>query len=154
MQTIIKLYTSRDAYDVRDAAEYSMTIGELISELRQYDEDDKVVFCNDNGYTYGGISESEIVECEVETYEEERKERKERKEKEEERERERREKEEEEREEYESTMQEVQEELTDLQSRYENDNDMTDEDYREEKADIFYTYGVSEDDYKIWASKR
>jgi len=141
MQRIITLNANRSEYDIRDAADYSMTVGELIEELRNYDEGAKIVFSNDNGYTYGYVGAGYIDSHKVETREEEE-------------ERERREKEEEEREEYESTMEEVQEELTDLESRYENDGDMTDEDYREERADIFYTYGVTMEDYLKWSEEK
>ena len=34
----------------------TMTVGELISELRNYDEDMPVILNNDNGYTYGSIT--------------------------------------------------------------------------------------------------
>jgi hypothetical protein len=52
MIEIVNLYTSRDEYDIRLAAERSMTVRELIDELKQYSDDAKIVFNNDNGYTY------------------------------------------------------------------------------------------------------
>lgn len=53
---IIGIWTSRDTYSAEESARDSITIGELIRELENYDEDAKVVFVNDNGYTYGRIS--------------------------------------------------------------------------------------------------
>lgn len=40
----------------------TFTIGELIEELSQYDEDMLVYLRNDNGYTYGSIDSSSIEE--------------------------------------------------------------------------------------------
>ena len=37
-----------------------MTVGELIRLLEDYDEDMEVYISNDNGYTYGGITEGRI----------------------------------------------------------------------------------------------
>ena len=72
MINIVILKTSRDSYDIRESADYSMTVGELINELKKnYDEDDKIVFSNDNGYTYGIIERESIDEECVETREEE-----------------------------------------------------------------------------------
>lgn len=143
MQKIVILNTHRSDYDIRDAADCSMTVGELIDELRGYDEGLKVVFSNDNGYTYGYISSEDVDIVSKETREEEE-------------ERERREEEEAEREEEEATMQVIQEQLTDLQSRYENpteDEHMTDEEYREEREDIFFSYGITEELYNQWLNK-
>lgn len=40
-----------------------MTIGELIAYLQDnFDEDSKIIFSNDNGYTYGVIKEYQIDE--------------------------------------------------------------------------------------------
>ena len=39
----------------------TMTAGELIALLEQYDEDTPVYLRNDNGYTFGSIEESDIV---------------------------------------------------------------------------------------------
>ena len=143
MQKIVILNTHRSDYDIRDAADCSMTVGELIEELRGYDEDLKVVFSNDHGYTYGSISEDDVDYINQETREEED-------------ERERMEEEEREREEEEATMQTIQESLTDLQSRYENpteDEQMSDEEYREEREDIFRSYGITEELYNQWLNK-
>lgn len=53
---IIKLKTGRDTYDKIDAARYSMTAEELIKILSEYPADAKVIFSNDNGYSYGYVN--------------------------------------------------------------------------------------------------
>ena len=67
---IITLSTCRSDYNIEDAAKSSMTVDELIDELRHLPGDCKVVFKNDNGYTYGYIQDrdidSEYLEPEVE----------------------------------------------------------------------------------------
>ena len=57
---IITLSTNRSHYNIEGAAEDSMTVAELIEELRYLPGDCKVVFKNDNGYTYGYISDRDI----------------------------------------------------------------------------------------------
>ena len=45
----------------------TMTAGELIELLQQYDEDCPVYLSHDNGYTYGGIREDDFtLHCESE----------------------------------------------------------------------------------------
>ena len=44
----------------------TMTVGELIGFLEQFDEDAEVFINNDNGYTYGSITESSFEEREEE----------------------------------------------------------------------------------------
>ena len=127
MIEIVTLSTSRDAYDIREAAKYAMTVGELIDELKRMDEDAPVVFSNDNGYTYGTVC-SECIDSEmVETQEEE----------------ERRE-----------AMEELHEELTELQVEYEDpfdeDERITDEKYREMRETLFKEYGITEEEYNSY----
>ena len=56
MIRIVTLNVNRSEYDIRDAAARSVTVGELIDELNcNYNRDDKIVFSNDNGYTYGYV---------------------------------------------------------------------------------------------------
>ena len=43
-----------------------MTVGELIRFLSNYDEDREVFLRNDNGYTYGNITEDSIEDDENE----------------------------------------------------------------------------------------
>ena len=71
MQRIITLNTNRSEYDIREAAKSSITVGEFIRELEQYDEDAKIVFSNDNGYTYGYVGGGYIDEKHVKSEEEE-----------------------------------------------------------------------------------
>ena len=40
----------------------TMTVGELIEFLEQFDEETEVFLNNDNGYTYGNITESSFQE--------------------------------------------------------------------------------------------
>lgn len=65
MNQIVALRTNRDYYDVREAAEYSLTVDELIDILSNYSGDAKVVFSNDNGYTYGVVSDNTVKNIRV-----------------------------------------------------------------------------------------
>lgn len=65
MKDIVALRTNRDYYDVREAAEYSLTVNELIDILSNYSGDAKVVFSNDNGYTYGVVSDNTVKNIRV-----------------------------------------------------------------------------------------
>ena len=118
------LLTNREEYDIRDAASRSMTVRQLIDELEcNYNEDDKIVFSNDHGFTYGYVGAGYIDSKRVETREEE---------------------------DLRETMEELQEELTELQAEYENsdeDDPMTDEKYRAERQRLFKEYGVTEEEY-------
>lgn len=53
--------TSRDAYDLEDVRR-TMTVGELIAHLQDYDPDTPVYLGFDNGYTYGGLNERSFKE--------------------------------------------------------------------------------------------
>ena len=53
--------TSREGYDVNQINR-TMTVGELIDFLAQYDEDTPIYLSFDNGYTYGGITEGRFEE--------------------------------------------------------------------------------------------
>lgn len=57
---IITIATRRSDYSVKEAAGKSMTVEELIEELRYLPGDCKVVFENDGGYTYGYIEDRDI----------------------------------------------------------------------------------------------
>ena len=72
MERIVTLKTCRSEYDIRCASEYSITVEEFIDILSRCPKDSKVVFSNDNGYTYGEIGYSTIRVKEVETFEEEK----------------------------------------------------------------------------------
>ena len=124
MQTIVMLLTNREEYDIRDAASRSMTVRQFIDELEcNYDEDAKIVFSNDHGYTYGYVGAGYIDSKRVETREEE---------------------------DLRELMEELQEDLTELQAEYENpdeDDPMTDEEYRAERERLFKEHGVTEEEY-------
>ena len=57
--------TFREGYGT-DQIRKTMTVGELIDFLSQYDEDTPIYLSFDKGYTYGGITEG----CFDEDYEE------------------------------------------------------------------------------------
>ena len=55
----------RDGYNP-DQCGNTMTVGELIAYLEQFEEDTEVYLRNDNGYTYGRITERSFAEDEEE----------------------------------------------------------------------------------------
>lgn len=71
MDTIVKVITTREDYDIRDSAENALTIEEIIEVLKFLPPKAKVVLTNDNGYTFAPIRRSTFVTEYVETKEEE-----------------------------------------------------------------------------------
>ena len=67
---IITIDGRRDGYST-DQIEHTMTVGELIDYLSQFDEESVVMICNDNGYTYGKIDYDSFMEIEPEEEEDE-----------------------------------------------------------------------------------
>ena len=66
----LTIEAKRSEYSVNQI--YStLTVAELIGILEQYEDDTPVYISNDNGYTYGGISYSDIKEVYPEIEEEE-----------------------------------------------------------------------------------
>lgn len=62
----VVIEAKRERYDMNVR---TMTVGELINFLMDFDEDAEVVLSHDNGYTYGGICEqdfSEVLDVEIE----------------------------------------------------------------------------------------
>jgi len=57
---IVILKTTRSDYQAESAASCTLTVGDLISVLNQFDEKSPVIYCNDNGYTYGYIYENMV----------------------------------------------------------------------------------------------
>lgn len=58
VKTVLTIDGRRDTYSVDQQIEYgTMTVGQLIGILEEYDEDMLVMLNNDNGYTYGAITE-------------------------------------------------------------------------------------------------
>ena len=53
--------TFREGYGI-DQVNRTMTAGELINFLAQYDEDTPIYLSFDNGYTYGGLTEERFEE--------------------------------------------------------------------------------------------
>lgn len=47
----------------------TLTVGELIEILQQYEEDQEVIISHDEGYIFGGINEEDIEERDEEDYE-------------------------------------------------------------------------------------
>ena len=63
MEKIAILKTNRSEYSIKEAAEKSITVRELIDYLENnLDMDSRIVFSNDNGYTYGYIRKSVVDE--------------------------------------------------------------------------------------------
>ena len=61
----IIIETTREGYAL-DQIRKTMTVGELLEVLQDYDEDQKIYLSFDRGYTYGGITECRIREQEDE----------------------------------------------------------------------------------------
>lgn len=53
----------RTGYGI-DQVKRTMTAGELVAFLENFDEDTHVYLSYDNGYTYGGFTEEAFEECE------------------------------------------------------------------------------------------
>lgn len=63
MEKIAILKTNRSEYSINEAADNSITVREFIEYLQDnLDLDSRIVFSNDNGYTYGYITESVVGE--------------------------------------------------------------------------------------------
>ena len=56
----------RTGYTIEQVYDMTMTVGQLIEALQDYDEDMPVLLNNDNGYTYGEITWSSFREEEEE----------------------------------------------------------------------------------------
>ena len=63
MEKIAILKTNRSEYSIKEAADQSITVQELIDYLRDnLDMDSRIVFSNDGGYTYGYVTEDVVGE--------------------------------------------------------------------------------------------
>ena len=60
----LKIEARRDSYGVTDLENQTVTVGELIEMLENYDSDLKVILSHDRGYTFGAITEERIEEDE------------------------------------------------------------------------------------------
>ena len=65
MNNAVMIENSRTGYTPRQCGR-TFTVGELIAFLEQFDEELPLYLSNDNGYTYGSISESCIEERKIE----------------------------------------------------------------------------------------
>ena len=63
MANLVFIKGRRDGY-APDQCGHTMTVGELIAYLEDFDEDAKVYLKNDNGYTYGRITQNSFEEGE------------------------------------------------------------------------------------------
>lgn len=70
MANIITIEGRREGY-APDQIRHTMTVGELIAYLEQFDDDSPVMLDNDNGYTYGSISYDSFGEIEEDIEEDE-----------------------------------------------------------------------------------
>lgn len=70
MKNIVLIEANRQYYGT-DQIRSTMTVGDLINLLSDYDEDTPIAISNDNGYTYGRIGWDDIREEEIEEEEEE-----------------------------------------------------------------------------------
>ena len=61
----ILLETNRSGYDTNQVGS-TLTVGELIGMLMDFDEETPVYFSNDNGYTYGRLSWDTIRDEDIE----------------------------------------------------------------------------------------
>ena len=61
--TNVYIDSRRDGYSPSQCHD-TMTVGELIDILSQYDEDQPVYIHNDNGYTYGSVQMDSVTEGE------------------------------------------------------------------------------------------
>ena len=61
--TNVYIDSRRDGYSPSQC-HGTMTVGELIDILSQYDEDQPVYIRNDNGYTYGSVQMDSVAEGE------------------------------------------------------------------------------------------
>lgn len=62
MKDMVYIEAERDCYSPAEAAKKTMTVGELISLLDGYDENTPIILSHDNGYTYGWIKESRVLD--------------------------------------------------------------------------------------------
>ena len=61
---VLIIEANREGYSIEQAENErtAITVGELMRLLEDFDEDTKVYISNDNGYTYGSVTEYRIRE--------------------------------------------------------------------------------------------
>ena len=71
-ETVVFIEGRRDGYGADQIINNSMTVKELIDYLTlNFDEDSVIMLCNDNGYTYGTITEDSVYEANIKIAEDE-----------------------------------------------------------------------------------
>lgn len=65
LKDVVMINVGRDGYTIEQCGE-TMTVGELIEALSEFDEDTEVYLKNDNGFTYGIITDESIESENVE----------------------------------------------------------------------------------------
>ena len=55
MKRVLYIAAQREGYGI-DQVRHTMTVGDLIDYLSQFDEEAQVYLRHDGGYTYGGIT--------------------------------------------------------------------------------------------------
>lgn len=70
---VLIIEANREGYSIEQAENErtAITVGELISLLKDFAEDAKIYISNDRGYTYGSVTEYRIREDWIESEEEE-----------------------------------------------------------------------------------
>lgn len=63
--TAILINARREGYSLEECSN-TMTVGQLIAMLSEFDEDAPVVLSHDGGYTFGSIQESDLSESDLE----------------------------------------------------------------------------------------
>ena len=71
MEQIVILKTSREEYDIRESAKVSYSVEKLIERLENFPKGAKIVFYNNNGFTFSSIGGTSISAISVETKKEE-----------------------------------------------------------------------------------
>lgn len=64
MKQVLYIDAHREGYGI-DQIRETMTVGELIGYLEQFDEDTPIYLRHDRGYTYGGINWNSFEDAEV-----------------------------------------------------------------------------------------
>lgn len=65
MKEVLMLMAEREGYSVGQVRR-TVTVGELMEILSEYDEETPIYLSHDSGYTYGGITEGRFEIQEVE----------------------------------------------------------------------------------------
>lgn len=63
MATTLFIKTKREGYTPAQCGQ-TMTVGELAALLEYFEDDTPIYFDNDNGYTFGSLTEANIEEVE------------------------------------------------------------------------------------------